>query len=74
MKKMSGSFTGEGLCNELMTKISEIKTLKNNAFVSIEAAILRHRNITTGPEIEYKRIHNELKVCVSFTIINNKYC
>ena len=47
MKKMSGSFTGEGLCNELMTKISEIKTLKNNAFVSIEAAIFstqKHNN------------------------------
>ena len=58
MKRVSGLFTGESLCNELMTEISEIKTLKNNAFVSIEAAILRHRNITTGPEIEYKRIHN----------------
>ena len=56
-----------------MTKISEIKTLKNNAFVSIEAAIFRHRNITTGPEIECKRIHNKLKVCVNFIIINNKY-
>ena len=62
----------EKLCAMNSWRISQIKTLKNNAFVSIEAAIFRLRNITTGPDIEYKRIH-ELKVCVNFIIINNKY-
>ena len=40
MKRVAGSFTGEVLCKEMITEISGIKTLKNNVFNNIEAAIL----------------------------------
>ena len=53
MKRVAGSFTGEVLCKEMITEISGIKALKNNTFNNIETAILRQRNVATGPEKEY---------------------
>ena len=53
MKRVAGSFTGETLCKEMITKISGIKALKDNAFNNIEAVILQQRNKATGPKKEY---------------------
>ena len=69
MKRVPGSFTGEALCKEMITEISGIKALKDNVFNNIEAVILRQRNIATGPEKEYRRLHNDLKVCIRYILV-----
>ena len=69
MKRVAGSFTGEVLCKEMITEISGIKALEDDAFNNIEAAILRQRNIATGLEKEYQRLHNDLKVCIRYTLV-----
>ena len=52
-----------------ITEISGIKALKDNAFNNTETAILRQRNIATGPEKEYRRLHNNLKVCIRYILV-----
>ena len=53
----------------MITERSGIKALKDNAFNNIEAAILRIRNIATGPEKEYRRLHNDFKVCIRYILV-----
>ena len=45
------------------------KALKDNAFNNIDATILRQRNIATGPEKEYRRLYNDLKVCIRYILV-----
>ena len=57
----------------MITEISGIKALKNNAFNSIETlietAILQQKYIATGLEKEYQRLHNDLKVCIKYILL-----
>ena len=69
MKRVAGSFTGEALCKEMITEISGIKALKDNAFNNIEAVILQQRNKATDPKKEYRRLHNDLKVCIRYILV-----
>ena len=76
MKRVPGSFTGEALSKELLSEISSIKRLKENASESIENAICKYKKIQTKPEIEYKKLHNQLKVCfwlIEFSLLNDVY-
>ena len=69
MKRVAVSFTGEVLCKEMITEISGIKALEDDTFNNIEAAILRQRNVATGLEKEYQRLHNDLKVCIRYILV-----
>ena len=66
MKKVPGSFTGEALCMELISEISSIKKLKDNAATKTAEAV---RNYTStgddGSETEYRDLHVQLKVKIS---------
>ena len=61
--RVSGSFTGEALCEELIQKISSVKVLKENAAEKLPDAIraLRKEFVL---EIELKKLHLKMKVCI----------
>ena len=46
-----------------------MNALKDNTFNNIEVAIFQQRNIATGPEKEYWRLHNDLKVCIRYILV-----
>lgn len=57
-----GALTGEKLCDQLMTKISNIKNVLNNATHKIEDAIKAYKWYTTAkPEQKLKKLHLTLK-------------
>ena len=61
-KRVPGSFTGEALCQELITEISKIKKVEPNATKQIPPALLEyHGSAASTPEQRYKRIHQKLK-------------
>ena len=62
MKKVSGSFTGETLCTELIKEICSIKKLQENASENIRTVIEKNQRASVKPEQKYKQLHNELKV------------
>ena len=62
MKKVSGSFTGEALCTELIKEICSIKKLQGNASENIRTVIEKKQRVSVKPEQKYKQLHNELKV------------
>ena len=62
MKKVSGSFTGEALCTELIKEICSIKKLQGNASENIRTVIEKKQRASVKPEQKYKQLHNELKV------------
>ena len=53
----------------MITEISGMNALKDNTFNNIEVAIFQQRNIATGPEKEYWRLHNDLKVCIRYILV-----
>ena len=60
--RIPGAFTGEKLCDQLMTKISNIKNVLNNATHKIEDAIKASRWYTTAkPEQKLKKLHLTLQ-------------
>lgn len=73
MKRVARSSTRVAFCKEMITEISGIKALKDNAFNSIETlietAILQQKYIATGLEKEYQRLHNDLKVCIKYILL-----
>ena len=54
LKKVPGSFTGEVLCEELVTAISGIKKVDSNAFDTIESRLINNRNKQNEMSIEQK--------------------
>ena len=62
MKKVSGSFTVEALCTELIKEISSIKKLQGNASETIRIAVEKSHRASVKSEKKYKQLHNELKV------------
>ena len=62
MKKVSGSFTGEALCTELIKEICSIKKLQGNASENIRTLIEKNQRASVKPEQKYKQLHNKLKV------------
>ena len=62
MKKVSGSFTGEALCTELIKEICSIKKLQGNASENIRTVIEKSQRASVKPVQKYKQLHNELKV------------
>ena len=69
MNRVAGSFTGEALYKKVIIEISGIKALKDNPFNNIETAILPQGNIETGPEKEYWRLNNDLKVYIKYILV-----
>ena len=62
LKQLPGSFTGETLCKELVKEISSIRPVKNNATVTIRAAISEFQGFTPEePTQKYKQMHVELQ-------------
>ena len=63
MKKVPGSFTGEVLCTELVSEISSVKKIKDNAPTKIAKA-LKNYKLTgdDGSKKEYRNLHIQLKV------------
>ena len=60
MQKVAGSFTGEVLHEELISEISAIKILKENAADKIVDAVKTYKK--SEGESEFKRWHIQLKV------------
>ena len=60
MQKVAGSFTGEVLHEELISEISAIKLLKENAADKIVDAVKTYKK--SEGESEFKRWHIQLKV------------
>ena len=52
MKQVSGSFTGEALCKELVREISSIRPVKNNATVAIRGAISEFQGFMSEKPIQ----------------------
>ena len=66
MKKVSGSFTGEALCMELISEVSSIKKLKDNAATKIAETVRNYKSTgDDGSEKEYRNLHLQLKVKIS---------
>ena len=61
--RVPGSFTGEALCEELIQKISSVKVLKKNEAEKLPDA-LRTLQKEFIPEIELKKVHLKMKVCI----------
>ena len=61
--RVPGSFTGEGLCEELIQKISSVKVLKENAAEKLPDAlrVVRKEFVL---EIELKKLHLKMKVYI----------
>ena len=53
MKKVSGSFTVEALCTELIKEISSIKKLQGNASETIRIAIEKSHRASVKSEKKY---------------------
>ena len=62
MKKVSGSFTREALCIELIKEISSIKKLPRNVSETIGTPIEKSQRALVKPEQKYKQLYNELMV------------
>ena len=63
MQKVAGSFTGEVLHEELISEISAIKILKENAADKIVDAVKTYKKSKGGGiKSEFKRWHIKLKV------------
>ena len=63
MQKVAGSFTGEVLHEELISEISAIKLLKENAADKIVDAVKTYKKSEGGGiKSEFKRWHIQLKV------------
>ena len=66
MKKVPGSFTGEALCMELISEISSIKKLIDNAATKIAKAVRNYKSTgDDGKEKEYRDHHLQLKAKIS---------
>ena len=66
MKKVSGSFTGEMLCTEMIEQISSIKVLQSKNAVDG----IKNSNTCKGnskPEYELKKLHMKLEVRIIYT-------
>ena len=50
MKKVSGSFTGEALCTELIKEICSIKKLQGNASENIRTVTEKTQRASVKPE------------------------
>ena len=61
--KVPRSFTGEALCEKLIQKISSVKVLKENATEKLPDA-LRALQKEFVLEIELKKLHLKMKVCI----------
>ena len=69
MKKVSGSFTGEMLCTEMIEQISSIKVLQSKNAVDG----IKNSNTCKGnskPEYELKKLHMKLKVRIIYTSLS----
>ena len=53
MKKVSGSFTGEALCTELIKEICSIIKLQGNASETIRTVIEKNQKASIKPEEKY---------------------
>ena len=63
MKKVPGSFTGEVLCTELVSEISSVKKIKDNAATKIAKALKNYKlTVDDGSKKEYCNLHIQLKV------------
>ena len=63
MKKVPGSFTGEVLCTELVSEISSVEKIKDNAATKIAKALKNHKlTVDDGSKKEYRNLHIQLKV------------
>ena len=61
MKKVPGSFTGEVLCDELISAISSVKKVKDNAFDTIESRLIEKRQKKEETkEQRYKSLNSKL--------------
>lgn len=70
--RIPGAFTGEKLCDQLMTKISNIKNVLNNATHKIEDAIKAYRWYTTAkPEQKLKKLHQPSKKLLGMLNLRN---
>ena len=61
--RVPGSFTGEALWEEIKKKISSVKVLKKNEAEKLPDA-LRTLQKEFIPEIELKKLHLKMKVCI----------
>ena len=62
MKKVSGSFTREALCTELIKEISFIKKLPRNVSETTGTPIEKSQRASVKPERKYKQLYNKLMV------------
>ena len=63
MKRVPGSFTGEVLCTELVSEISSVKKVKDNAATKIAKALKNHKSTDDdGSKKEYCNLHLQLTV------------
>ena len=63
MQNVNGFFTGEVLCEKLISEISAIKILKENAADKIVNAVKTYKKSKGGGiESEFRRWHIQLKV------------
>ena len=68
MKKVSGGFTGENLCDELATEISCIKKMPDNATRKLPDALKAYKGfVSAKPAQKYKRLHLKLKAAAEAT-------
>ena len=61
--RVSGSFTGEALCEELIQKTSSVKVLKENAAEKLPDALTALQKEFVL-EIELKKLHLKMKICI----------
>ena len=62
MKRVSGSFTGEVLCAELLQEICSIRKVSHNATLNIRDAISAYNGfLASRPNQKYKQLHKCLK-------------
>ena len=63
MIQVSGSFTGEALCKELITEISDFKKMSRSAAQDVSAAIRKYQQGKSQHTARnYKKLSEELKI------------